>query len=429
MKGFKDIGKIVDDFFQVSEFQENKDQEKPVQAGLYSAFTETPDSSEAPADGKLLENIRRIREQVKQDFLAIDESVRKSLEQTDGRVPSDDQATLESTDLQNTVPGTPTNVSGRTLAQAASKTPEKPEKPAMEELDELIGLTTIKKDVKELISLVKTQQLRKERGLKTVPVSLHLVFSGNPGTGKTTVARILARLYKEIGVLSGGQLVEVDRSGLVAGYIGQTAIRTQEKLKQALGGVLFIDEAYTLAKEGQDYGQEAIDTILKAMEDHRENLVVIVAGYTELMKKFIDSNPGLKSRFNKYMEFPDYTADELMAIFDLQCKKYDYVLTEDARLAVRKKITEMEACKQENFANARDVRNLFEIIITNHAARIASMKDPGAADLKEIRVQDLEEDDVQGTVSKEETVCPIITGCPEKTAPEVPSGTCLDQKG
>ena len=156
----------------------------------------------------------------------------------------------------------------------------KPEKTGMDDLNELVGLDAVKKDVKELVNLVKTQKLREERGMKTVPVSLHLVFSGNPGTGKTTVARILAKLYKEIGVLSNGQLVEVDRSGLVAGFVGQTAIKTQDKIQEAMGGILFIDEAYTLNKEGADYGQEAIDTILKAMEDNRKDLVVIVAGYT-----------------------------------------------------------------------------------------------------------------------------------------------------
>jgi SpoVK/Ycf46/Vps4 family AAA+-type ATPase len=169
----------------------------------------------------------------------------------------------------------------------------------MEELESLVGLTTIKEDVKELMAFVKIQKLRQDSGLKSVPVSLHLVFTGNPGTGKTTVARIIGRLYKQIGVLSQGQLVEVDRSGLVAGYVGQTALKTQEQIKKAMGGVLFIDEAYALAQKDDAFGQEAIDTVLKAMEDHRDDLVVIVAGYTKPMEKFINSNPGLKSRFNK----------------------------------------------------------------------------------------------------------------------------------
>ncbi|MBQ3924741.1 MAG: AAA family ATPase [Firmicutes bacterium] len=279
---------------------------------------------------------------------------------------------------------------------AAGSTPDKgekkePEKSAMEELDELIGLGTIKEDVKELISLVKMQKMREAKGMKTVPVSLHLVFSGNPGTGKTTVARILARLYKEIGVLSKGQLVEVDRSGLVAGFVGQTAIKTQDKIKEAMGGILFIDEAYTLNKEGGqgDFGQEAIDTILKAMEDNRKDLVVIVAGYTDLMKKFVESNPGLKSRFNKYMEFPDYTADELIQIWEMNCRKYNYTFSLEAKEMIEDIIKKREASKGENFANARDIRNMFETIITNHATRVSEMEDPSDNDLTTIMTMDI----------------------------------------
>ena len=268
---------------------------------------------------------------------------------------------------------------------------EEPETDPMDDLNALVGLTDVKKDVGELINLVRAQQLRKEQGLKAVPVSKHLVFSGNPGTGKTTVARILGRLYKQIGALSKGQLVEVDRSGLVAGYVGQTAIKTQEKIHEAMGGVLFIDEAYALNKEGNDYGQEAIDTILKAMEDNRDDFVVIVAGYTELMEEFINSNPGLKSRFNKYILFPDYTAEELIAIFDSMCSRYSYTLTPDARAKLEELIRYREQHKDENFANARDMRNLFEIIITNQASRIASIKDPGKDVLTTIETADLEE--------------------------------------
>ena len=281
---------------------------------------------------------------------------------------------------------------------AAGSTPDKgekkePEKSAMEELDELIGLGTIKEDVKELVALVKMQKMREAKGMKTVPVSLHLVFSGNPGTGKTTVARILARLYKEIGVLSKGQLVEVDRSGLVAGFVGQTAIKTQDKIKEAMGGILFIDEAYTLNKEGGqgDFGQEAIDTILKAMEDNRKDLVVIVAGYTDLMKKFVESNPGLKSRFNKYMEFPDYTADELIQIWEMNCRKYNYTFSLEAKEMIEDIIKKREASKGENFANARDIRNMFETIITNHATRVSEMEDPSDNDLTTIMTLDIKD--------------------------------------
>ena len=253
--------------------------------------------------------------------------------------------------------------------------PKEPEKDPMEELESLVGLTTIKEDVKELMAFVKIQKLRKDAGLKSVPVSLHLVFTGNPGTGKTTVARIIGRLYKQIGVLSQGQLVEVDRSGLVAGYVGQTALKTQEQI--------------------------AIDTVLKAMEDHRDDLVVIVAGYTKPMEKFINSNPGLKSRFNKYFEFPDYTIDELEAIFNLNCKKYDYIVEEDAQKQIRARIVSRKMQRQDNFANAREVRNMFEDIITNQARRVAAMENPTHDDMMLITVMDLSDDIGDKTDSKE----------------------------
>ena len=268
-------------------------------------------------------------------------------------------------------------------------TPEEPETDPMDDLNELVGLTEIKKDVADLISLVKVQKMREERGMKAVPVSLHLVFTGNPGTGKTTVARILARLYKKIGVLEGGQLVETDRSGLVAGYVGQTAIKTSEMIKQAMGGVLFIDEAYSLAKEGNDFGGEAISTILKAMEDNRDKFVVIVAGYDELMDQFINSNPGLKSRFSKYFHFPDYTAQEMLDIFKMNCRKYQYELTEDAEFMVKNMLIKLELEKDENFANARDVRKLFERVVTAQAGRLAEMENVEDSDVLLITQDDI----------------------------------------
>ena len=282
-------------------------------------------------------------------------------------------------------------------AKEEEQKPQEPEKDPMEELESLVGLTTIKDDVKELMAFVKIQKMRKDAGLRSVPVSLHLVFTGNPGTGKTTVARIIGRLYKQIGVLSKGQLVEVDRSGLVAGYVGQTALKTQEQIRKAMGGVLFIDEAYALAQKDDAFGQEAIDTILKAMEDHRDDLVVIVAGYTKPMEKFINSNPGLKS----YFEFPDYTIDELEEIFYLNCKKYDYVVEEDAKKQIRARIIGRKMMRQDNFANAREVRNMFEDIITNQARRVATMENPTHDDMMKITIEDLSDDIGDKTDTKE----------------------------
>ena len=253
------------------------------------------------------------------------------------------------------------------------------------ELDSYIGLAAVKKEVRNLINMVTVYQMREKNGLPTTDLSLHMVFSGNPGTGKTTVARIMARIYHSLGILSKGQLVEVDRSGLVAGYVGQTALKTSKVIEKALGGVLFIDEAYALnGKAENDFGQEAIDT----MADHRDDLVVIVAGYDGLMDDFVHSNPGLESRFNRFLHFDDYSVDEMMEIFRMQCKKGCYTLTDQAAEMVRDFIRE-ENTDGISFGNARGVRNIFEQILVHQANRLAAMENVTKEDLMTITPTDV----------------------------------------
>jgi SpoVK/Ycf46/Vps4 family AAA+-type ATPase len=286
---------------------------------------------------------------------------------------------------------------GTGAAAAAIKAEQAPEQSLeelMAELDGLVGLDKVKADVKGLINLVKVRKLREENQLPVPPMSLHLVFMGNPGTGKTTVARLLAKIYHAIGVLSKGQLVEVDRSGLVAGFVGQTALKTGEVIQKSLGGVLFIDEAYALANQDSpnDFGREAIEVLLKGMEDNRKDLIVIVAGYTELMGKFISSNPGLESRFNKYFYFEDYNGEQLMAIFESMCKRNGYTMDEETRAYAGKGFMNLYAERDENFGNARDVRNVFEKAVAKQANRVAALEKPDKETLMAFIVSDLEED-------------------------------------
>lgn len=289
-----------------------------------------------------------------------------------------------------------------TAPSAIDITNERTVESLLEDLNSLTGLRQVKQEINALVNLIRVQKMRTAKGLKNTTISNHLVFTGNPGTGKTTVARMLAGIYRGLGVLEKGQLIETDRSSLVCGYVGQTAIRVQEVVDSALNGVLFIDEAYTLTagKGENDFGQEAVDTLLKAMEDHRNDLIVIVAGYPDLMEDFLSSNPGLKSRFNKFIYFEDYTPDEQLQILETMCSQQDYRLSPAAKAAAKEYFENREKDKESLFiegnrkkamlyANARDVRNFLEQAISNQAGRLVHIPDAGKDVLTMIEPEDL----------------------------------------
>lgn len=261
---------------------------------------------------------------------------------------------------------------------------------ALEELNALVGLNSVKSEVLACINLLRINNMRKEKGLPELQTSNHMVFTGHPGTGKTTVARIMAKIYKSLGVISKGQLVETDRSGLVAGYMGQTALKTAQVIKKARGGVLFIDEAYSLSSEegSNDYGKEAIDTLVKGMEDYRDDLVVIVAGYVNEMKKFINMNPGLRSRFNKYINFENYSAEEMLEIFKRQCEKAQFLLSSEAEEAALMYFAQNQ--DDPTFGNARGVRNFFDKVAMAQATRILTIRNPSDLEFRTIKREDLE---------------------------------------
>lgn len=263
--------------------------------------------------------------------------------------------------------------------------------PPIEELNQMIGLESVKQDVKSLMNMAQIRKIREQRNILQPPMSLHMVFSGNPGTGKTTVARLLGKIYAEMGILSKGQLIEVDRGKLVAKYVGQTAPKVQKVLEEAKGGILFIDEAYSLTSNSSenDFGQEAVDTLLKGMEDNRDDLIVIVAGYPEPMEEFLSSNPGLRSRFNKFINFPDYTSEELYQIFEKQCSSSSLVLSQKASRLLRRYFRMKYEKRDKNFANGRMVRNTFEKILINQANRLALDTDITDEELCTIEYEDV----------------------------------------
>jgi SpoVK/Ycf46/Vps4 family AAA+-type ATPase len=258
----------------------------------------------------------------------------------------------------------------------------------LNELEELVGLSDIKNEVKSLINFAKVNEIRKSKGLPTVSLSLHSVFFGPPGTGKTTIARLISKAFKSLGILEKGHLIETDRSQLVAGYVGQTAIKTKEVLDKALDGVLFIDEAYSLSSD-DDFGKEAIDTILKYMEDNRDRLIVIVAGYENEMAEFINTNPGLKSRFNKYFNFPNYSGSELLEIFLRIIHKNKFIISEDAKGKLTYIINDAIFAQGQQFGNARFARNLYEQIIQNQFLRVSQLEKIEEEHLSEITLEDL----------------------------------------
>jgi SpoVK/Ycf46/Vps4 family AAA+-type ATPase len=259
-------------------------------------------------------------------------------------------------------------------------------------LDRLVGLANVKEEIRSLVNVARVREMRRKEGLKVPPASYHMVFVGPPGTGKTTIARLIGSIFHSLGLLSKGHLVEVDRAELVAGYVGQTAIKTDAVVRQAMGGVLFIDEAYSLAPEGadQDFGREAIETLLKLMEDNRGDLVVIAAGYSDRMHSFLESNPGLRSRFSKVIEFPDYSADELDTIFARLAADEGYTLGAGADEAMKTLLKSHCDCRTENFGNARLVRNLFEDALTAQANRLSAIKpDPTREQLCTLLAEDI----------------------------------------
>jgi len=288
-------------------------------------------------------------------------------------------------EVADDLPGGPQS-SGVRTAQA----PDESIDDLLRDLHTLTGLATVKHEVDDLVAFLKVQGIRKDRGMAPSSISRHLVFYGNPGTGKTTVARLLSKIYASLGFLSKGHLVETERSGLVAGFVGQTAIKTREACQQALGGVLFIDEAYTLVGKENDYGQEAIDTLLKFMEDNRDDLVVVVAGYPDKMAGFLNSNPGIRSRFTRFMNFQDYSPDELSSIFAGFCKEGGFTLSDGASAKAKGIFEEQFLQRDETFGNARFARNLFEQCLVRHARRITK-----ADHISDGMLTTLEEEDVE----------------------------------
>ena len=306
----------------------------------------------------------------------------------------------------------PAEKKGAAADRGQKTKPQQPKRTLEEslaELDALVGLKEVKDEIHKLVDYTKVMQAREKQGLKVPKLSYHMVFTGNPGTGKTTVARILGDIYRELGILKSGHLVETDRSGLVAGYVGQTAKKTNELIDSALDGVLFIDEAYALAGEGKsDYGQEAIATLLKRMEDDRDRLIVVVAGYSKEMRAFLDANSGMRSRFNRYINFPDYSAEELAEMFKRRAKSNQFLLSSDLEAGLPKLMKRATDHRDSRFGNGRYVRNLFEAAVERQAMRLASQPNLSKDQLMTLTLADV---DPQSSAKnqKEQTVEEVLS--------------------
>lgn len=330
----------------------------------------------------------------------IEEQVGKTLQDIEEKADySDGTKDTIDNDIKNAIGRTTTKSDNEKEEQTLYKISQ-PYADPYAELDKLIGLGTVKSEVRSMINYIKVQEARKKQGLATKDVAYHMVFTGNPGTGKTTVARIMASIFKDLGVLKKGHTVETDRSGLVGEYVGQTGPKTNKAIDEALDGVLFIDEAYALLQEGSSnsYGNEAIAALLKRMEDDRDRLVVILAGYTNEMNHLLESNPGLKSRFNRYIEFPDYSAGDLCEIFNSFAKSGGYTLDAAAQSFLAERMKKAVATKNRFFGNGRYARNVFERAIIIQADRLDN--EGGADNMSKETLQTLTAADLQEAFNK-----------------------------
>lgn len=353
-------------------------------AALFTALGRSYISS--PLDRKYIDLSRSLDYIKSIDSLADTEDTVKKERELDTKSDAPSELVSESSDAAGNADNEAQDV--------GADEPEETLEDLLQQLDSLIGLQAVKKQVREIINLIKVRKKAEEFGQKKISPSLHLVFYGNPGTGKTTVARLLAKIYKKLGVLSKGQFIEVERSDLIGEYVGHTERKTQEAIKSAMGGILFIDEAYTLTQsKGEDFGLQAVAAILKAMEDHRDDFIVIVAGYQEPMEKFISSNLGLRSRFNKYIKFEDYSPSELYEIFCSFCQEKELSYDKECESFLRSYFDNLYNNRDKDFANGRSVRNYFENVLMAWTNRIGSgdMDELSREEFFTVIMSDLEE--------------------------------------